>query len=156
MRKSNLEARRNARRQAREAIASARRERAKKLAILTMIMEEESDEEHARTSKVPKARTRSSPLERARLNWSSFKEGKVRAHSGPAGANRFWAQSPGKAGNSRPTHLAPVPGVMGGQQETSGRLSVWWFIRTAIDATLGIWRFRLPVEYSEEQTPTRL
>jgi hypothetical protein len=78
MRKSNLEARRNARRQAREAIASARRERAKKLAILTMIMEEESDEEHARTSKVPKARTRSSPLERARLNWSSFKEGKVR------------------------------------------------------------------------------
>ena len=55
-----------------------------------------------------------------------------------------------------PTHLAPVPGVMGGQQETSGRLSVWWFIRTAIDATLGIWRFRLPVEYSEEQTPTRL
>ena len=79
MRNIDHEARRQARSQARAEAEAARRERRKKWAILAFIMEEESDDERERkTSKVPKARTRASPVERARLIWSEFKEMKVR------------------------------------------------------------------------------
>jgi hypothetical protein len=61
---------------------------------------------------------------------------------------------PGKAGNYRPTHLAPVPCVMGGSHEASGGFSAWSFIRIAIHSAVCILRVGLPVEYYEEGTPT--